>query len=244
MPRIAALLIVVSSGCLPFVDEDKRAELVPSNPFAKGPQDIMSGRLNVPPASAELAERVDFLGRKVLGANPQIGLKPRFATMGAPHAEIFHTFGQGDASMVWVTSGLVEQCKNEAELAAVLSHELAKMVAEREDRTTPQTRKPRQRPPAEASVGSASGGYNFSGDQTRLAELARYEKENPKTSIVLPKPDANKLAREYLAASGYQKTDLDTVRPLLETAEKNFQLERQFRALGTRWQPPAWNANP
>lgn len=243
MARSRAILIATLcvSGCLPFVDEDKRAELVPSNPFAKGPQDPSSAKFNYTPASAELSERVDFLGRRILAANPQIGLKPLFATMGAPHVEIFHTFTQGDASMVFVTSGLVQQCKNEAELAAVLSHELGKMVAEREERTTPQTRKPQTRPPSEVNVGSAGGGYSFTGDQTRLAELGKFEKENPKKQKTLPRPDPEALARAYLVKAGYQENDLKTVHALLQAAERNYQLEKQFRALGTRWQPPAWN---
>lgn len=241
--RAVFLFCLSSVGCIPLVEGEKRAELVPSNPFAKAPQEPTSAKINYSPASAELSERVDFQGRRILAANPQIGLKPLFATMSAPHVEVFHTFYPGDASMVFVTSGLVEKCKSEAELAAVLSHELAKMVAEREERTTPQLRKPQSRPPGEVSIGSAPGAYNLSGDQTRLVELAKFEKANPKTPQPLPRPDPQALAQNYLAAAGFQKTDLEVVQPLLQAAEKNYQLEKQFRSLGNRWQPTGWNAN-
>ena len=41
------------------------------------------------PASTEAASRVDAIGRQLLAANPQIGAKPLFHTIGAPHPEVF-----------------------------------------------------------------------------------------------------------------------------------------------------------
>ena len=65
---------------------------------------------------------------------------------------------------------------------------------------------------------------------TAVAELGRFEKANPKTpSRPLPRPDPLKLARNYLEKAGYQGTDLDTVNPLLQAAEKNVALERHFK---------------
>ena len=87
----------------------------------------------VNPASTDTAARVDTMGRRILAANPGIGGKPMFTTIGAPQSEVFHR-GMTD---VFVTEGLVRECTDE-QLAAVLCLELAKMVREREAATPAQ----------------------------------------------------------------------------------------------------------
>src|SRR5262245_29784140 len=104
---IPALLV---AGCLPesFSRSDK-LERVPTNPFSGGgpssPDPIR--QVNYAPAPAELSQRVDYIGRKLIAANPQIAMRPSFAAAGSPKPEIFH---QG-TNMLWITAGLVEQCK-------------------------------------------------------------------------------------------------------------------------------------
>src|SRR5262245_26600377 len=90
---------------------------------------------SVAPASTDAAARVDTMGRRILAANPAIGAKPLFTTIGAPQSEVFHR-GMSD---IVVTEGLVRQC-NDDQLAAVLSLELAKMVREREAAAPAQVR--------------------------------------------------------------------------------------------------------
>src|SRR5687768_2038812 len=115
-------------GCLPFdLAEGDKTALVSNNPFGAEAPPTTKAKANYAPASQEVSLRVDKIGRDVLTANPQIGLKPLFATIGAPQPEVFHV----DNRLVYVTEGLVKQCRSEAELAAVLSAELGKMVAER-----------------------------------------------------------------------------------------------------------------
>src|SRR5262249_25936539 len=121
------LFVFLLAGCLPTVDETPQ---VGFDPFGKSTTaaPVQQRQGNYAPASGELSRRVDCIGRGLLAKNPQIGMKPLFATIGSPDVEIFHK----DTSMVWVTAGLVQKCKAEADLAAVLSLELGKMVSERE----------------------------------------------------------------------------------------------------------------
>src|SRR5207237_1039878 len=97
------------------------------------------------------AARVDIVGRRIIAANPQVGAKPMFATIGAPEPEIFHR-GTSD---VYVTEGLVKQCSTDGQLAAILCSELGKVVAEREALSPPRTRRPERTPPADVPIGNA-----------------------------------------------------------------------------------------
>jgi hypothetical protein len=228
---LMAPVLGLAAGCLPFLDrQETQTTLVPSKPFGTPPPPASRAlKTNFAPASGELAERVDFLGHKIIGANPQIGCRPTFVTIGSPAPEVFH---QGE-SMLYVTSGLVQQCKGDAELAAVLSYELGRIVSEREQRASPQARNPERRPPAEVQIGNAAV-FNTP-DQTHLVELAKFEKEHPRRPRILPRPDPNVLAKTYLTNAGYHKSDLDDVGPLLRSAEKNYVLEKQFKVFN----PPA-----
>jgi len=170
--------------------------------------------------------RVDAIGRKLTQANPGSGVRPGFAIHGSPKVEVFH---QG-TTMVHITQPLVQKCKSEAELAAVIALELGKMVSEREALAHPRTRSPERTVPADVPIGNS--GQVAALDQVRLAELARFEQEKKAAGKPLPPPDPHKLAAIYLEKAGYSKTSLDAVRPLLDEAEANYILEKQFKNAG------------
>lgn len=224
-----ALLLVpalLAVGCLPesFGRTDK-VERVPTNPFSGGgPSSTESMKqVNYAPAPAELSQRVDFIGRKLIAANPQIAMRPCFATAGSPNPEIFH---QG-TNTLWITAGMVQQCKTEPQLAAVMSYELGRMVSEREAKASPTSRNPDGLPPPEVPIGQAA---NMSGqDMTHQAELGRHDRANPRARRGWPAPDPNLLARMYLEKAGYPKTELDGVQLLLQSAERNYILEKQMK---------------
>jgi len=237
MARFVVFLLLFSvAGCNPMqlFDGDKTTSMVANNPFGAEPPPPAQTKANYAPASQEVSLRVDKVGRDILAANPQIGLKPLFGTIGAEQPEVFHV----DSSLIYVTEGLVKQCPSNPELAAVLSVELGKMVAEREARTSPDVSNPDKLPPIRVSVGNNSQGKET--DFTTLSEMGRFEKANPKVaSRNLPRPDPMKLARGYLEKAGYQATDLDAVSPVLEAADKNIALERHFKGAlpQSPWQP-------
>src|SRR6266550_7718034 len=108
MRRVGAIgvgLCLLLAGCVP----DERGKLLVANPFGQSPE-VQQYRAMSSPASQEAALRVLGVGDQVVKANPEPGLRPRFATIGeAPQAEIFHR-GMQD---VFITEGLVKKCVTE-----------------------------------------------------------------------------------------------------------------------------------
>jgi hypothetical protein len=179
----------------------------------------------MPPAQAESAARVDLLGRNILAANPQIGMKPQFMVIGSPQPEIFHKKNEA----LFITEGLVKQCKTEGELAAVLCHELGKMVSDREVQMGPQVWNPRRLPPPEVRIGNDSPGSFNPADRTRLAELATFEQDRRQAAPPpLPPPDPDLLARTYLQKAGFYEADWKAAQPHLHAAAANMTFEKQI----------------
>ena len=223
--RLSAVCLL--GGCLPMqLTQEPKTATVSSNPFNLQAES-RGGKASYQPADESMATYVDGVARKVLAANPQTGLKTTlFATIGnTPQPEIFHT----GPNMVYVTDGLVRKCASEGELAALLALELGKIVSEREAVASPQMRDPDRLPPIQVTIGNA--GQFTNPDLVHQVELAKYEKERPKARRALARPDPNQLARGYLEKAGYQTGDLDSVQPLLQAAQSNITLERQFKGV-------------
>ncbi|MBV9122517.1 MAG: M48 family metalloprotease, partial [Planctomycetes bacterium] len=146
--------------------------------------------------------------------------------------EIFHKGTQE----VYITEGLVKQCQTDGQLAAVLCHELGKMVSEREALAGPKVLHPDRPPPIEVPIGNDNIGGTP--DLTGLAERAKFSPHPPPASPVgvsLP-PDPNVLARGYLAKAQFSEAELDNVQALLAAAAQNCSLERQLVGVAT---PPS-----
>jgi hypothetical protein len=219
--RIFPVVLFGTIGCLP---REPNTTLVPSNPFGSPPPSP-TARASVPPASIQAAARVDSLGRKMVAANPQLGVQPLFRTIGAPQPEIFH---QGTFE-IDITEGLVNRCSTDAELAAVLASELGKMVSEREFLAGPQARAPEREPPMEVRIGSDNAGSFGPADQLHRAELAKYDKERRQqaaTAVVPPDPQA--LARGYFLKAGFTAAEFDAAAPLLRSTAENNTFAKQL----------------
>jgi hypothetical protein len=230
MRRCVPLLMMASllSGCLPLLDSSTTQ--VSYNPFGNSTLPAQKRQVSYAPAGQEVAQHVDYIGSLLCAANPQIG-RPFFVTIGSPTVEVFH-----QDSMVYVTAGLVEKCKSAAELAAVLSVELGKIVSEREAQVNPSTRSPDVPPPISMPIGNSQFAGNT--DLTYLAEIGKYEKQHPRRRGRLPRPDPQVLAANYLVTTGFEKTALDDVQPLLHLAEQNCALERQVSGVPLgNWTP-------
>ena len=230
LPLLAAAL---AGGCLPteFLQPDTHTEgaaAVPTSPFGAPPQNAAPVFSAKPPpsSSATLAVKVDEIGQRLLTCNPKLGMVPLFLTIGSPQPEMFH---QGTVA-VYITEGLVRQCKNEAELAALLSVELGRMVSERETMASPETRNPPKQSAMAIPMGNAG---QFSGvEQLHETEQARLDHERRRPSKKYVPPDPLVLAGKYLEATGYDPQTLQAVAPLLRQADRNFNFEKQFK--GTR----------
>lgn len=206
---------------------------VSGNPFGMPAPPSAPTRTNFAPANQEIAWKVDRVGRDIIAANSQFGLKVVFATIGTPQPEIFHR----DDKMLVITEGLVKQCKSDAELAAVLCTELGKMVADRECLVAAEVRLPERLPPINSNFGGTGG---LAGpDQTATAEILRFEKERPKKNRPLPRPDETKIASLALKNAGFTVEDLQTVQPLIRAAERNCTMENQFKGVlpASNWTP-------
>lgn len=224
MCRTAVLLVgmLVLAGCVP---SESKIELVQPNAFDTA-STAAPTQVCATPASTEAAARVDQIGRKIVAANAQFGLKPLFRTIGAPTLEVFH---HGTTEIV-ITEGLVRQCPADERLAAVLCHELGKMMVEREQLAGPRARAPELRPPPDVRVGTDyAGSLEASPDMTRVAELEKYSPRR-KHNQTVQLPDPTKLAQFMLANAGYQAQDLDAIASLLQEADKNSTFERQLNA--------------
>jgi predicted Zn-dependent protease len=222
VPLIIGLMLA-AAGCL---SDEKKLTTVSASPFGKAARAQAATFKQAPPATQEVGLRVARVGKQIVSANPRINQKVVFMTIGQPQEEIFHQT-QKDVSTIWVTEGLVKQCKTDGELAAVLSEELGKMVSEQ----LVQARPARNPIPASLllnpAVGSDVGGTFGSADRTNDMIAARFEKEWQQSRQILPEtpPPPDALARTYLNNAGFDSKSLDTVKPLLRKAEKQSSLE-------------------
>jgi hypothetical protein len=220
--RYAPMLLTLAfAGCIEneFTFSEK-----PEPSYFRRPEPL-AAMPSLTPASTEAAARVDAVGRQLLAANPQIGAKPLFHTVGAPHPEVFHR-GTSD---VFVTEGLVKQCCSDGQLAAVLSLELGKLIRERESTVPNAVRIRDSQPPMDARLGpdDRMGGTTDSANWKDAVDYDIQRKAQHKRQRL---PEPTLLARDYLAKAGYQPDDLNAVQPLLQEAAAKNLIEKQITA--------------
>jgi predicted Zn-dependent protease len=219
-------LMLALAGCL---SDDKKLTTVPTSPFGKSPRTQAPSNKQAPAATQEASLRVDRVGKQIVAANSRsINQKVAFMTVGQPHEEIFHQT-QKDASAIYITEGLVKQCKTDGELAAVLSEELGKLMSEQMVQARP-ARKPvpnylLSTPHAGNEISSSIG----VADRTDDMIAAHFEKEwQSRQTLPASPPPPETLARNYLSSAGFDPKDLETVTPLLRKAEKQSSVEQSM----------------
>jgi hypothetical protein len=225
--RLAAALLACPCflGCQA---DEAPTQLVHPSPFAQPANPREKATPAYTQASVDVAMRVDSLGRKLLAANPQIGFRPLFTAGVTPSPEVFHT---GTTEIV-ITDSLVQQCKSDGELVAILAHELGKMVSEQEALATTVSAGRQRMPAPELRVGTGPGPE----DPVYLIERAKLEKQRgPQEAPALP-PDPKVLARAFLKKAGFAESNLDAAEALLKEADKHSTWERQMK----NPVPPAW----
>jgi hypothetical protein len=236
---LCAGALLLACGCVPLdmfkTDNEATTAKVPASFFATPtPVTIPTLTAKRPQGSAAACLAVDRVGNQLIAANPQLGIKPLFSTIGSPDPEIFHQ----DTSGLYITEGLVRQCQSEGQLAAVLSLELGKMVSEREGLVNPALRDPPKRLPMAIPMGNAG---QFSGtEQLYTAEVAKLDADKRRSVKRVVPPDPEVLARKYLEAAGFDAKELTAVAPLVQAADRNYTLEKQFKSASNpapTWQP-------
>lgn len=158
-------------------------------------------------ASLPDAQRVENLGRRIITQNTFTGLEPFFHTIGIPEPALYH---RGTAEL-FISSGLVRQCKTDEELAAVLCTELAVMVAEKR-----------------AAVAAGRDGDSIvTGTpeaQTGTAVGAASKRAIPNG----PPPGRDELARQLLHGAGFDPTALVRADAIVKTSARGDALEKQM----------------
>jgi hypothetical protein len=220
--RLLSVGLALVAGC---AHDPKTTVIQPGQPGPASGSVVQVG--HVSPATEGTAVRVASLGRKIVDANPQVGLKPTFQCIGVAQPAVFHRLGK-DACDVWITEGLVNQCQGEGQLAAVLCQELGKAASEKAALNPPPARVSIE-PPPEVPVGNDVHGSTLSPDMTRFAELAKVDQERRRREQPPPPPPPPEvLARAFLLRAGYAATDLQAVVPLLRAADQNTDIEKQL----------------
>jgi hypothetical protein len=228
---LAALLpplLFALAGC---VEEHQRGLLVPPGggpPPTTTLQPVVFNGPRVPEHEAS-ARRLLAVGNKVAHDNPQAGLLPAFIPVGFPHPEICHSGGGLSGYQIVVSDGLVNACKTDAALAAVIALEMGKIVAERESAAGPSLKQPQKPPPPDVPVGSDSGGPFGPPDGTRQMELAQREPKRGRTDKAAPAPAPEALAKGYLVKAGYDPQALAEVGPLLRKADAHSEMEKAVK---------------
>lgn len=187
-----------------------------------------------PPASLEIAERVHTLGRKIIAQNTFTGIEPMFMAVGIPDSLLFH---KGPEEL-YISEGLVKECKTDAELAAVLCSELGQMMAEkRAARRVGAERDsfPEIGLPTGTAVAAAGGTPD---DPSRIVERAYQEKRAKANASAAPIEEPGKLARDLMRDAGYDPAEVDRVAPLVKQSDRGNALQKQMT--GSAPAPPPW----
>ncbi|MSQ94058.1 MAG: hypothetical protein EXR98_05820 [Gemmataceae bacterium] len=234
-PMLCCLGLILLTGCPPrsFV----APESLPTQQVAsclQEPRKAAPTRVNYPPASQDASNRVLLIKDKLINDNLKFGLKPYVLAIGSNDPEVFHV----GANQIFISEGLVRQCQTDGQLAAVLANEMGRMISERESVISDEVRQPERLRPIDFPIGNSVNSRDA--DPVRVAELAYYEKQYPKHTKPLARPNPQQVARTILENAGYQRTELDAAAPILQNAARIAVYESQFKGTTKQadWKTP------
>jgi predicted Zn-dependent protease len=219
MPRRLLPLALLAAGCLD-ADTDRT-----------GLKNVPVDTTKAPVAPAEMAARVDQVGRQLVGTSPFLGFEPTFHTLGHPEPEICHP----DSGGLFVSAGIITRCKDDAELAAVLATELAIMKEERRLIDRPRRLEPMTTAPEGGPGGGVGSDLNLVGAQALADKKLGSRPARPPAAKPL---DRRAVAAELLTNAGYDPKALDAVEPLLAEAATTHKASATF---GGRAGKPRWS---
>lgn len=211
--RFAAFVVIALCGC-----QDSR--------FFRTAKSYINKPISVPnmkEPSLAAAARVDQIGRQILSANIFCGVDTSFQIIGNEEPLLFH---RGQES-VFISDALVNRCSTDEELAAVLCHELAQMIAEKRNAA----RMGYSEPMVNISTGNNGEAGGITGDQFRLAELAAIEKRTPKKvvdRVLAESTDPRKIGIDLLKTTGIDEKHYAAGEKLLRGLNKNRDVIKQL----------------
>ncbi len=217
-----AFLVALAAGCAP-------EDLLHRGAVANKAIDTSA----YPAARPEASARVHELGEALVGQNPFLGVSTVFYVVGRKEPEVYHADGNG----LLVTEGLVDACRSDDELSAVLALELGRMSAEA--RTSKRLRL------SDAPVtpaGSAANGSPGSGpDDVQLRTEAIFEQSNSSKAGPKKPPaneDAAAIAAEILQNANVDRKHLAVARTLLAESRRGTPIADQMNPKPV---PPRWS---
>ena len=180
------LLLTCLGGCASFPEFADDGPAKPRAAHAAPP--------SISPGSTALAARVDQIGSELVAQTAFLGVSPTFALVGVTEPAVGHP----DLNGVLVSEGLAARC-SDAELAAVLAHELAAMSLEAK-RARTYVDRPNVPPLPSGGAGDMGAGR----DPIQQAISARLDEDRPRAALQKP----GQLAVEiYRAARGEAMPD-------------------------------------
>ncbi len=209
------LLLIPLAGCASF------PEFADDGPLGK-PRTASAAPPAVSPGSTALAAKVDQIGSELVAQTAFLGVNPTFALVGVTEPAIGHP----DLNGVLVSEGLAARC-SDAELAAVLAHELAAMSVEAK---RAKTYVDRPNTPLLPSTGAGDMGANR--DPVQAGIEARLGADRPRAALEKP----GQLAVEiYRAARGEAMPE--TAKALYDDASRRADLTSpsRERKSGPQW---------
>jgi len=220
---LAGSLALLAAGCSP-------EDLLHRGTVANKPIDTSA----YPPARPESSARVHELGEALVGQNPFLGVSPVFYVVGRKEPEVYHPDAQG----LLITEGLVDACRTDDELSAVLASELGKMSAE--------VRAAKRMRLADAPVGTAGTAANGSPgggpDDVQLRNEAIFQQATHGGPAGGPKPrateDAAAIAGEILQNAGVDRKHLAAARTLVGESRRGTPIADQMTPKAV---PPQWS---
>ena len=219
---LVSLLAIAAAGCSP-------EDLLHRGAVANKAIDTSA----YPAARPEASARVHELGEALLGQNPFLGVAPVFYVVGRKEPEVYHADGSG----LLLTEGLVDACRSDDELSAVIALELGKMSAEA------RTSKRMRLTDAPATpAGSAANGSPGSGpDDVQLRTEAIFQQAAPAKPGPRKPPaneDAAAIAAEILQNANVDRKHLSAARTLLGESRRGTPIADQMNPKPV---PPQWS---
>ena len=219
---LVSLLAIAAAGCSP-------EDLLHRGAVANKAIDTSA----YPAARPEASARVHELGEALLGQNPFLGVAPVFYVVGRKEPEIYHADGNG----LLVTEGLVDACRGDGELSAVLALELGKMSAEA--RTSKRMRL--SDAPATPAGSAANGSPGSGPDDVQLRTEAIFQQAAPAKPGSRKPPaneDAAAIAAEILQNASVDTKHLAAARTLLSESRRGTPIADQMNPKPV---PPQWS---
>jgi predicted Zn-dependent protease len=206
-------LALTSAGC--FGNQLEKNSIVTERDKSRAPK--------VSPASVQVAGRVDELAHRIVEQNTFTGIEPVVTVIGVPEAVLFHR----GPSQLFISEGLVQKCKTDPELAAVLCSEMGQMMSQK--RAGIRVGRDRDGNPGPAPPEDASGVV----EAERALQLRR-----AKERLAKDQSDANQLARQLLKGAGFDPAELDRVDKMVKQSDRGEAIKKQMNGPAPA---PTWN---